>query len=258
MSYLVDYIGLPYIYRIRPIGRVPIPISAASIAPTPEGFVWISIEGFWMYNGTVADVIPCPLWDSISVNMDFPRTVWESTVVNMQNRGEIWWFWVDSKLDLVTSRYVALDYRTKVWMPGYMSRTCGMTYGNERNPIMSDGINIWKHETGLIYPNALFMPYLESQSLNVDGGNNFMTISKILPDIAGDRTALAFSVAMNNDRTNYASQKYSPHRAVNSHGWVDIRETARDLRLRIDMVKNNDWSTVGPIIIDIKRRGKKI
>jgi hypothetical protein len=62
---------------------------------------------------------------------------------------------------------------------------------------------------------------------------------------------------MNNDRTNYGAQVYSTKRAVNGHGWVDIRETARDLRLRIDMVKNSDWSTIGPIILDIKPRGKK-
>jgi hypothetical protein len=73
----------------------------------------------------------------------------------------------------------------------------------------------------------------------------------------GDKTALAFSVAKNNDRTVYSSQTYSPQRTVNGYGWVDIRETARDLRLRIDMVNNNNWSTIGPIILDFKPRGKK-
>jgi thiamine biosynthesis protein ThiC len=68
---------------------------------------------------------------------------------------------------------------------------------------------------------------------------------------------LAFRVAKSNDRTDYTDLTYSPQRAVNGHGWVDIRETARDMRLRIDMIKNSDWSTIGPIILDIKPRGKK-
>lgn len=101
------------------------------------------------------------------------------------------------------------------------------------------------------------MPFLESQTMSAMGGETWVTVSKILPDIAGDRTALAFSLARNNDRTNYAAENYTAQRAVNGHGWVDIRETARDVRLRIDMVKNVDWSTVGPIIFDIKPRGKK-
>jgi hypothetical protein len=258
MTHVVDYVGLPYVYRIRPVGKVPIPISASSTASIPDGVIWISVEGFWLWNGTTADIIPCPLWDSISARMDFGRTVREASVVTIASRGEIWWFWVDSSIDATkTSRYVALDYRSKVWMPGYMSRTCGLAFGNDRNPIMSDGAKVWKHEVGLIYPEALFMPYLESQTLNVAGGEKWMTISKILPDIMGDRTALGFRLAMNNDRTTYSSQIYSTQRAVNGHGWVDIRETARDCRLRIDMIKNADWSTIGPIIFDVKPRGKK-
>jgi hypothetical protein len=164
---------------------------------------------------------------------------------------------VDINLGLQTSRYVALDYRSKIWMPGYLSRTTGITYGNDRNPLMSDGYKVWKHEVGFVYPGALFMPYLESQTLNAAGGERWVTISKILPDIMGDKTALVFSISKNNDRTEYGQQTYSPKRAVNTHGWVDIRETARDIRLRIDMIYNRNWSTVGPIIFDLKPRGKK-
>jgi hypothetical protein len=257
MAHVIDYIGLPYVYRIRPVGKVPIPISAASVSSIPDGIVWISIEGFWLWNGNTADIIPCPIWDSISARMDFSRTIREASVVNVASRGEIWWFWVDGSLGQQTSRYIILDYRSKIWVPGYLSRTCGMTFGNDRNPIMSDGTKVWKHEVGFVYPEALFMPFLESQTLNAAGGESWVTLNKILPDIMGDPTALAFSVAKNNDRTNYAAQLYSSKRVVNGHGWVDIRETARDIRLRIDMVKNVDWSTIGPIIFDMKVRGQK-
>jgi len=257
MTHIVDFVGLPYIYRRRDVGKVPIPLSAASMGSIPEGILWVSVEGFWLYNGSTADIIPCPLWDSISARLDFGRTVRESSLVSLGNRGEMWWFWVDKNLGITNTRYTALDYRSKIWMPGLLSRTCGLTYGNDRNPIMSDGVKIWKHEIGLQYPEAPFLPYLESQTLNILGGERWATLNKILPDIMGDRTALAFSVAMNNDRTVYSEQRYSPQRTVNEHGWVDIRETARDLRLRIDMVRNLDWSTIGPIIFDIKPRGKK-
>jgi len=101
------------------------------------------------------------------------------------------------------------------------------------------------------------MPFLESQTINVADGERWSTLAKILPDIAGDRTALAFSVSKINDRTQYGQEIFSNQRTVNEHGWVDIRETARDLRLRIDMIKNSDWSTVGPILFDLKPRGRK-
>ena len=257
MTHVVEYIGLPYVYRYRPIGKVPIPISAASISSIPEGIVWISVEGYWMFNGSTADTIPCPVWDVISKNMDFERTVRESHSVSILAKGEIWWFWVDSSISVSAARYVAIDYRSKVWMSGYLQRTCGITYANDRFPIMSDGAKIWKHESGYSYPGAIFMPYLESQTMMVADGERFGTITKLLADIAGDKSALAFRLALQNDRSDYSSQKYTHQRTVNQFGWVDIRETARDIRLRIDMIKNSDWSTVGPIIFDIKPRGKK-
>lgn len=257
MSYFVDWVGRPYVYRYRAMGKVPIPISAASMSSIPEGIIWISAEGFWLYNGSSAGIIPCPVWDVIAANMDFERTMGESHSINLLIRGEIWWFWVDRALGLEVERYVALDYRSKVWMSGYLRRTCGNTYGNDPHPIMSDGIKVWKHEVGFQYPEARFMPYLESQTLYAMEGERWMTMNKILPEIAGDRTAIAFSVAKINDRTVYASETYSPQRTVNGHGWVDIRETARDMRLRIDMIQNADWSTVGPLLFDLKPRGKK-
>lgn len=255
MSHFVDYVGLPYIYRKRPMGEIPIPISAASIAAIPEGIIWASVEGFWLFNGSVADVIPCPLWDSVAKVMDFGHTVGTSHMVHLHNRGEVWWFWCDPSINLNPNRYVGFDYRSKVWMPGYLERTCGLTYGNDRSPYMSDGYKVWKHETGFNYPGAVYMPFLESQTLNVQDGAKWVTLNKIIPDITGDASALAFSISQNNNRADYPSQKYTAQRIKNGYGYVDIRETARDIRLRIDMVKNSDWTTVGPIIFDLKQRG---
>jgi len=257
MTHFLDYIGLPYIYRIRPIGKIPIPISAASMSSIPEGIVWISVEGFWMYNGSTADTITCPLWDVIAARMDFERTVRESHSVNLLAKGEIWWFWVDINYGLEPTRYVALDYRGKIWMGGYLTRTCGNTYANDRYPIMSDGTKVWKHETGYVYPEVIWQPYLESQNITINGGESFSTITKILPDIAGDKTALAFALVTRNDRSDYSTETYGTYRTVNKHGWVDFRETARDFRLYIEMTRSAEWSTVGPIIFDIKERGKK-
>lgn len=258
MTHFVDFVGLPYIYRNRPVGHIPIPLSASSVTSLPIGILWVSVEGFWLFNGSTANIIPCPLWDSVSVRMDFARTVRESNFVSLINRGEVWWFWVDNSIGITANRYVALDFRSNVWMPGYLQRTCGVSYGNERNPVMSDGYKIWKHETGFLYPNALFTPFIESQTINVQDGAQFTTITKVIPDVAGDATALGFSLAINNNRSNYNGQSYSPRCTINPDtGTIDFRTTGRDLRFRIEMIKASDWTTVGPIIFDIKPRGRK-
>jgi hypothetical protein len=188
--------------------------------------------------------------------MDFERTVLESHSISLLAKGEVWWFWVDPEISPVASRYIAIDYRSRVWMSGYLTRTCGFSYANDRFPVMSDGVKVWKHEFGFSYPEVLHMPYLESQTINVANGERWCTINKILPEIMGDKNALAFCLHKINDRTGGVEME-SPQYGVNEHGWVDMRETARDFRLSIEMVANSDWRTVGPIIFDIKPRGKK-
>ena len=121
---------------------------------------------------------------------------------------------------------------------------------------MSDGIKVYKHESGFTYSGAE-MPWIESQNLSPNGGENWLTVNKILPDVEGNPDALRWRMVKTNFRNGYKTEVFSPQRKKNGSGYVDIRETARDMRLRMDMVEANNWGTVGPILFDSKMRGKK-
>ena len=258
MTHIVQYIGVPYIYRIKPIGRVPIPISAQSTAAIPLGIIWVSIEGFWLYNGVNIDVVFCSVWDTVLERANMGVNVKECSCVTLLNRGEFWWFWVDKNLGSRNSRYIALDYRAKIWMTGYLNRDCGYVYGNERVPIMSDGAKAYQHEVGLSYPGAIQLPFMETHVLNADGGAIHVTLNKLMAEVSGDNSPLRFSVAKSTKRADYTEEKYTPKRRVNEHGYVDIRETGRDLRLRIDVVEESkDWGSIGPFLMDLKARGAR-
>ena len=256
MSYEIEYVGLPYVYSYRPIGKVPIPVSPASVCETPSGVVWPSIDGWWIFDGTTPRVVPCDVWDFITKRIDTPNARFFSAIVHVANKGEVWWFWPDKGTGPENARYVCWDYRSSVWNMGLLRRTCGFVYANDRYPVMSDGVNIWKHEIGFMYPDAVEMPWIESFNLNPNGGENMITVKKILPDVEGDIDALRFSMMKTNVRAGYTPETRSPQRKKNGYGWVDIRETALDMRLRIDMVKESDWGTVGPIVFDNAVRGK--
>lgn len=257
MSYLIQWDGLPFVYTYRPIGKVSVPYSPASICETPDGVVWPSFDGWWIFDGTAPRVIPCDIWDRIEDTIDVVATRSNGVCVHISNKGEVWWFYTDVfSSNKLNNRYAVFDYRSKIWAMGSLSRTCGYVYANDPHPIMSDGINVWKHESGFIYDGAI-MPWIESMNLNQNGGENFFTLSKIMPDVAGDIDALRFSVVKTNIRAGYVAETYTTKQKKQPSGYVDIRETSRDMRLRVDMVKNSDWSTIGPILMDVKMRGKK-
>lgn len=257
MSYVIEWTGLPYVYTYRPIGRISVPVSPASICETPEGVVWVAADGWWIFDGTSPRVIPCDIWDSILKYIDVPNTRFNAACIHVATQGEVWWHFTgkDSSNQL-NNRLAILDYRSKIWGMGKVSRRCGYVYANDLNPIMSDGVSVFKHESGFNYEGAE-MPWIESQNLSPNGGENWLTLNKILPDVAGDATALRWSVVKTNARDGYETEVYSPQRQKNQSGYVDIRETARDMRLRIEMVKNTSWETIGPILFDSKMRGKK-
>jgi hypothetical protein len=261
MAYHIQYVGLPYIYSYRPIGKISVPLSPASICTTPDGVIWPSIDGWWIFDGTVPRILKCDVWDFISDNIDIPQARFDAVCVHFMNHGEVWWFWPDKRVPGKNYRYTMYDYRSKTWANGLLNRNCGFVYANDRYPMLSDGTNVWKHEIGTVYPEAVELPWIESFNLAPDGGENWITINKILPEIVGDISAIKVSMLKTNDRSNHTPEIRTPLRSINTNGsgrgWADIRETARDMRLRIDMVKESNWGTLGPILFDIKMRGKK-
>jgi hypothetical protein len=256
MTYVITYAGLPYIYSYKSIGKVSVPISPASATAIPTGVIWPSIDGWWIYDGSVPHEIRCDVWDFLDKHMDVNSSRFRAAAVHMHTKGELWWFFVAIGLGVENSRYVCYDYRSNIWSMGKLGRTCGFSYPNDRYPVMATLFDVWKHEIGWKYSNSEF-PWIESASVAPNGGEHRITLNKFQPDISGDRTAVEFSVVKSNDRTDYTKESRSPPRRVNEYGWVDIRETAQDMRLRIDMVKESNWGTVGPLLVDGKLRGKK-
>lgn len=257
MSYLIEWQGLPYVYSYRPIGEISVPISPASLCPTPLGVMWVATDGWWIFDGTAPRTVPCDVWDWIVDNVDMADARFTGACVHLGYAGEVWWFFPDKDSPTgFNNRYAMFDYRAKTWATGRLGRICGFVYPNSVFPILSDGINVWKHNSGLLYPDA-DMPWIESQNLAPDGGEHYMTLKRILPDVQGDSDAIRWRVVKSNARDGYETEIFSPQRKKNGSGFVDIRESARDMRLRIEMVKSADWGTIGPILFDMSGRGKK-
>lgn len=256
-AYIVRHIGLPYVYSYTEIGKPPSPINAQSVIEVPQGVMWPSTDGFWLYNGNSIDVIPCPIWDFVKKYVDVPNSLYRATVISVENKDEIWFCYVDLRDGDPSrnTRVIVYEHRSHWWSMGKVSRSAGYVFSNNRNPIMADGLNLLKHEIGYDYPGEEY-PWAESFSMNLSSGDHLATLHQMMPEITGDRDAVQFRVVKKNDRTRDVETMSPPRRPFNGNGLVDIRQTARDFRLRIEMTKSAAWS-VGPILVDAKIRGKK-
>jgi hypothetical protein len=100
------------------------------------------------------------------------------------------------------------------------------------------------------------MPWIETFTMNLNEGADMVTLNEVQPEIIGDRDILRFSLFKQFDRTKQETEKKTLDRRVFADGRVQFRETAKDFRMRIQVVGPGYWS-VGPMLIDAKQRGKK-
>ena len=255
-AYIIKYSGMPYIYGYYEIGKVPVPVSPLSLAETPDGVMWPSTEGFWMFTGSTILPVECSIWDWIKRNIDFSNSFFQAYTINMFNRSELWWSFVGNEdEERINSRIAVFDYRSKWWSMARMGRSCGYTYGSDPYPICSDGTKVYKHGLLYSYPGSE-MPWIETFNMNLNDGETLVTLNEIQPEIVGDRDILQFSLYKQYDRTRQDTEKKTPDRKVFADGRVQFRETAKDFRMRIQVVGPGYW-TLGPMLVDVKQRGKK-
>lgn len=84
-----------------------------------------------------------------------------------------------------------------------------------------------------------------------------MTVNQLMPDVTGNLDDLRFSFRYKNDRSR-GVEKISPLKGIRSNGYVDIRKTGRDFRMRIETINPiRSLFTMGQTLIDAIPRGKR-
>lgn len=256
-AHVTRWVGLPYIYEASDtkIADCPPPLSAACIVPIPEGFMWLSINGFWVFNGVACYPVDCPIWEWIrsQFNIGFSK-YYASALVNPA-KFEVWFNFVSTEAQL-NDRMAVFNYRDKTWTMGNISRVCGAAFQSDANPLMSDGERVYRHETGYDYPGVDELPWAETFGLNMINGSIKTTLRQLLPEIiSGNANAIQFKFYKSNNPT-IRTETLSDAKQVRSNGYVDVRESARDIRMRVEMILAEEWS-LGTVQVDAVGRGTK-
>lgn len=252
--YVSEFIGLPYIYNTLDQAAGASPISAASMKAVIGGAIWVSKGGYWRLSGLSVEPMECLIWSWIDENIDWnlARAISIGTVIETLSE---YWFSFPSKGSSHNDKTAVFNFRDGWWAMHEIGRSAGFSSNYASAPKMADRTQIYKHESGVSFADTALLPYAETFSLNAVGGEKMSTVRQIQPEIEGDTTNLRFSFAVKTDRTKVST--YTPKRRVQLGGYVDIDETARDFRLRVEQidVMPDQW-TMGPVIVDAVPRGK--
>jgi hypothetical protein len=183
--YSFQYVGTPGVWGSNIIGD-NISILGQNAAVLAAGVTyWMGIDKFYKYSGTVT-TLRCDLREYIFANINTQQL---QQVFSGTNEGfnEVWWFYCSGTSTTINS-YVVYNYQDDIWYYGQMGRTAWidstvLTYpiaATYNNTLVFHEYGLNDNTTGTDYP---IDAYIESSEFDVQYGNTFAFINRILPDV---------------------------------------------------------------------------
>ena len=254
--WLMKYVGLPYIYGFERIGFGCGLISPKSFASFSGRCIWMSSNGFWIFDGGYVKPLPSDVSNYVLQDMDPEAGLLYTHGSENGTFNEVW-FWYPSTGNSTPDQYVCYNYMEGWWGLGAMTRTAASPSGIYPYPIASDEDNyLYYHENGWTAAGVPLVGYryAETGSLNLANGETLMTVKQAITDSGYGyaSTELTFYASTTPEAAETTAGPYTPR----SSGYTDVRVTGREIRYRVEATEDAPWS-VGDIRLDLTPRGKR-
>ena len=248
--FLVRYAGLPFIYVVERLGETKL-ISPMSTATFEGKCVWHSETGFRLYEGGTLINVPCSVYDwyanDVNSNAEKLRSfgAWNGAFSEV-------WFFHPSENSNECDRYMIWNYAENWWSFGYLERTA-MSPASERvRPLMAGSDNnIYDHEFGWLDGGLTRVGTVWAETAQLGLGppsDRGIEITQLMPANAEGTSSMRFRF-YGRQTPEGAERNYGPY-TVRTDGYVDVRVSSRDVRMRIEANEDIFWS-LGTIRMDI-------
>jgi hypothetical protein len=250
--WLATYKGLPAIYGFECIGESCGMVGSNAFAVVAGNAFWCGFNTFWTWTNGVVAPVPCDVSDYL-----FRRTDIKSLGLRMVGGAngrftEAWWFFPEAGSFENTS-YIMTNYVEGWWSIGRLDRSCLDGAGVWPLPLMGgvDG-HIYQHESGWLAAGATRngSVWVESAAQQMPpGGDRCLNIlgGQLDSGTGYDAAELrAFTRETHDDPVEYEEGPFQAY----ADGWIECRFSGRDIRLRIEQIKDQHW-TIGEMRFDI-------
>jgi hypothetical protein len=261
-AYVVQFLGLPYIYNYVELADNCTPWSPSSVTSTSSMSLWMSQQGMFSFDGTSILPVQCNVRPWVDSDIDWLNVREQACAVHIAAFNEFWWFF-PQKGQPCNTRAIIYNYKEGWWSQAQMSRSAGITSSYTVQPILADGLVAFEHELGNIYGNAA-LPWAQTFDLNILGGGGGLltTVKQMIPDVGGAVSSLLYSLLYSMSRSMSNGQPVielqTTPKPVRSDGFLDLRATGRDIRLQIQVAGPSVLPvTVGQHLIDAVPRGDR-
>ena len=179
--YSMQFVGPPFTFAINLIYNSTGLIGPKAAITAPGGVYFMSYDSFYVYSGSVVK-LPCSVKNYVF--SDFNRSqAFKVFGFSNKEHNEVGWFYPSESSEEI-DRYVIYNYVDNIWYYGQLVRTAWLDSGVESFPQAVKAPNLFQHEIGFDDDGSeMTGVFIESADLDLEDGNNFAFISRIIPDL---------------------------------------------------------------------------
>jgi hypothetical protein len=186
----IQYVGGDFIYGQTIIGQNTDIVGQNARAAVNDTVVWMGKDAFYIYDGRIK-ILQCPVWSKVF--NDFNRSEAQKVYAGSNSTfGEVTFFY-PSLNSTECDKYVTYSTTENVWTFGVMARTAWVDHSIYPYPIavgpyVTSDCYPYYHEFGLddgsTNPDTALGAYIEGSPTEIDEGDRFQFVSKLLPDVS--------------------------------------------------------------------------
>ena len=270
--YQMQFIGPPFTFGFKQLGSNCGAVGINAAVDVSGISYWMGNDSFFRFDGGVKK-IPCSVQDYVfdDINVNATGDVFCATNTDFN---EVMWFYPSAD-SLQIDRHVTFNYAENLWYTGSLSRstwadrsvysnpyatefdssdttaTISTIYGNKAGRTF-----VYAHEEGVNDAGSAMTAYIESGDIDIADGDNFMSISRFIPDFKNQVGEVDVTVK---SRPYPATTQttHGPFAIATTTTKQDTRIRGRQLALRVSSDAVDDKWRYGTLRFDGKPDGMR-
>ena len=263
--YSMQFVGPPFTFAVNLINEATGLIGPKAAVTGDAGIYFMSYGSFYLYNGSVQK-LPCSVLDYVFSDMNVGQAYKINAFTNSENN-EVGWFYPSGSATEI-DRYVIYNTQEQIWYYGNLERHAWLDSGVENFPQATNNNYVYQHEIGYDDDgSAMTGVFVESSDFDIGDGNQFSSISSIIPDIRFLQDTNSGTVNIVTKMRNYPGESLTTKATSeisSSTTKANIRARGRQAVVRFE--SNDDQSGQGNVAIgwrlgatrlDVKTDGRR-
>jgi len=256
--------GRPFTYQFEVVNEGLSMISPNAATNAGDMVFFMDRGGFYFYNGSIQR-LTCTVLDYVfsSINTSEEYKVFATTSVDFS---EVYWFYPVGTGNTECTNYVSYNYMEDSWSIGTLTRAAWIPANTRTNPIAADAITssnnnyLYSHEVGHDADGLAMNAYIESGGIQMGDGEDFMSISRMIPDFEFRGTAASASMDITIKGKDFplnAATTLATATVTQNTNQSFLRARTRESIIRVESTGTGYGWTLGELRLDVRTDGRR-